>query len=131
MNTTRVATLPSCFLTFAVLLLPLSGNAVELVLDDFEFSPYTAMNPDSTPTVVAFPTSANPGGWDWTYAGYGTPASGDRNATDAIGAASWRFLMPTAANQSDPEPSTSLTREGPVLFTRLGNRTLRVARCGR
>jgi len=39
--------------------LPLTGHAVELELDDFEFSPYTNMNPDTTPTVVTFPTTAN------------------------------------------------------------------------
>jgi len=105
-------------LSLLVLICPLRASAqpVSVVLDNFEVDPYTDMNPDSTPTIVSFPTTATPGGWPWVYAGYGTPASGDRNTTDAIDVASWRFLMPEAANLTDPNVADTLSNAGPVMY---------------
>ena len=97
---------------------PVAAQTHTVVLDNFDVDPYTHFNPDSSDTIVYYPTTATPANWRWRYIGYGTPASGERNTSTVISGASWHFILPEAANLNDPNGSDDLTNAGPIIVTR-------------
>ncbi len=104
----------------------LAAQTRTVVLDNFEVDPYTHFNPDSSDTVVEFPTTTWPpddtsANWAWTYFGYGTPAAGNRDTTTFLGVASWHFFLRQASNLDDPDASDDLSAAGPIVATIFNN----------